>query len=196
MRLGTRRADVVWPLRRLWLVRRLLTRTAAVLAAMVAVLAAIGAALAAAFGHPVVWAVIGFVLGVVPLAGLIVVLLLGGRAGVAAGPGWIGLRLLGRWRTLDLGQVRSVRLSDESWLPGGLARGAGHTLLLEGESGDRIPIAVSMLDVGLGDVLRRGLGPGAVIDAEAQQVLGEAAEVPGDQGRTRPPGHEGHDPRG
>ena len=190
MRLRTRRPDVVWPLRRLRFVRQLLTRAAELLVGILAVLAVIGAVLAALFGHPAVWAVIGFVLGLVPLVALILVLLFGGRAGVAAGSGWVGLRLVGRWQILDLDRIRRVRISDDGWLPGGFARGAGHTLLLEGDSGDRISIAASMLDTGLGDVLRRGLGSGAVIDAEAQQVLQDAAEAPGDRGQ------DGHDPQG
>jgi hypothetical protein len=66
-----------------------------------------------AFGHALVWSVIGCLFAVLPLTGLILAVGVGLRAAVAAGPGRIAIRFLGRWRVVDLGQVRAVRLSDQ-----------------------------------------------------------------------------------
>ena len=48
-----------------------------------------------------------------PLAGLVLAVGVGFRAAVAAGPGRIAVRFFGRWRVVDLGQVRAVRLGDQ-----------------------------------------------------------------------------------
>ncbi len=103
---------------------------------MLAVVAVITLLFVWAFGHPVAWSVIGCLFAVLPLAGLVLSLGVGLRAAVAAGPGRIAVRFLGRWRVLDLGQVRVVRLADSRSIPGfggfggaggfGMAGGFGH----------------------------------------------------------------------
>jgi hypothetical protein len=64
-------------------------------------------------GHPVAWSVVGFLFAAAPLTGLLLALGVGLRAAVAAGPGWIGVRILRHWSVLDLGQVRTVRMGVE-----------------------------------------------------------------------------------
>ena len=93
---------------------------------MLAVVAVITLLFVWAFGHPVAWSVIGCLFAVLPLVGLVLSVGVGLRAAVAAGPGRIAVRFLGRWRALDLGQVRVVRLADSRSIPGfGAFGGAG-----------------------------------------------------------------------
>ena len=93
-----------------------------------------------AFGHPLAWSVIGCLFAVLPLAGLILAIGVGLRAAVIAGPGRIGVRFLGRWRVVDLGQVRVVRLADPSAHSeasvGSVSGGFGGAC---GSGGDRCP---------------------------------------------------------
>jgi hypothetical protein len=58
--------------------------------------------------------VIGCLFAALPLLGLVLALGVGVRAAVAVGPGRIAVRFFGRWRVVDLGQVRAVRLGDQS----------------------------------------------------------------------------------
>jgi len=93
---------------------------------MLAVVAIITLLFVWAFGHPLAWSVIGCLFALLPLAGLVLTLGVGLRAAVVAGPGRIGVRFLGRWRIVDLGQVRVVRLADESFPGfGGFSRFGG-----------------------------------------------------------------------
>jgi hypothetical protein len=71
-----------------------------------------------AFGHPLAWSVIGCLFAALPLAGLVLALGIGFRAAVAAGPGRLAVRFFGRWRVVDLGQVRAVRVGDQGPLGG------------------------------------------------------------------------------
>ncbi len=148
-----------------------------------------------AFGHPVAWSVVGCLFAAPPLAALALVVAVGLRAVVAAGPGWIGVRVVGRWRVVDLAQVRVVRMADDGPLPGfgfgfgspetggvpgghprGGIPGVGRALVLEDSAGRRVDIGVEALGQGLADVVRRGLGPDASVDPDAARALGPAAD--------------------
>jgi hypothetical protein len=121
-----RRPDAVWRLRRSPLVRAALFWVAKACAAMLAVVFVITVFFVWAFGHPVAWSVIGCLFGALPLAGLVLTIGVGLRAAVVAGPGRIAIRFFGRWRVVDLGQVRAVRLGDQGPFGGmGGLRGFG-----------------------------------------------------------------------
>ncbi len=77
-----------------------------------------------AFGHALAWSVIGCLFAALPLTGLVLTMGVGLRAAVSAGPGRIAVRFFGRWRVIDLGQVRAVHLGDQS--PFGGFRGFGN----------------------------------------------------------------------
>jgi hypothetical protein len=94
-------------------VRGALRSIVAVCLGMLAVVACVTVFLVWAFGHPVAWSVIGFLFAAVPLTGLCLAVGVGLRAAVAAGPRWVGVRILGRWRVVDLGEVRVVRLAED-----------------------------------------------------------------------------------
>lgn len=113
-----RRPDAVWRLRRTPLVRAALLWVAKICAAMLAVVFLITLFFVWAFGHPVAWSVIGCLFAVLPLAGLVLTIGVGLRAAVVVGPGRIAVRFFGRWRVVDLGQVRAVRLGDQGPLGG------------------------------------------------------------------------------
>jgi hypothetical protein len=153
-----------------------------------------------AFGHPVAWSVVGVLFALLPLTGLILAYAVGMRAAVAASPGRIAVRFLGRWRIVDLGQVRAVHVGDGSsfggfgfrfggagpgfgpgpglsgggdGVGGGAGGGAGgRTLVFEDVDGQRVEIGVDALDAGLAAVVRDGLAPDAVIDVDAARALG------------------------
>jgi len=110
-RLG--RVDVVWRLRRSVVARAALLWVAKICTGMLAVVALFTLFFVWAFGHPLAWSVIGSLFAVLPLTGLLLAVGVGLRAAVAAGPGRIAIRFLGRWRVIDLGQVRAVRLADQ-----------------------------------------------------------------------------------
>jgi hypothetical protein len=159
-----------------------------------------------AFGHALAWSVIGCLFGAVPLIGLLLTVGVGLRAAVAAGPGWVGVRFLRRWRVIDLGQVRAVRLAHDGPFPGfgrfgGLGpmgpRGTrnpmgpygggpgGGTLVFEDLQGGRVDIGVDALDGGLAAVVRAGLAPDAEVDpgaARALDPMGELGSGSGDAG--------------
>src|ERR1700722_16265060 len=99
-RAGRRRADVTWRLRRSPVVGLLLRSIAKVCAVLVAVVVLITAGLGALSGHPVAWSVIGALFVFFPLVGLLATIAVGLRGAVAAGPGWIGVRVVRRWRVL------------------------------------------------------------------------------------------------
>ncbi len=108
-----RRPDAVWRLRRSPLARAALLWVAKICLALLAVVFLITVFFVWAFGHPVAWSVIGCLFGALPLAGLVATIGVGLRAAVTAGPGRIAIRFFGRWRVVDLGQVRAVRLGDQ-----------------------------------------------------------------------------------
>ena len=172
---------------------------AKVCAAMLAVVFLITVFFVWAFGHPVAWSVIGILFALLPLVGLVLAFGVGMRAAVAASPGRIAVRFFGRWRVVDLGQVRAVRLGDGSpfggfgfrfggdgpgfgpgFGPGAGGGGAGggaggRTLVFEDVNGQRVEIGVDALDAGLAAVVRDGLAPDAVIDVDAARALGRGA---------------------
>jgi hypothetical protein len=191
-------------MRRSPLVRALVGWVARVTTAMLVVVAAITVFFVWAFGHPVAWSIVGIVFGAAPLAVLLLALGLGLRGAVAAGPQWVGVRFLRRWRVVDLGQVRAVRLSGSplGGMPGwngitgfGGFRGAGGgpgrgphgpgggagggvpagSLVFEDAWGGRVDIGVDALDAGLADVVRAGLSPDAEVDPDAARALGRTS---------------------
>ncbi len=94
-----------------------------------------GAALAVVFlvtvflvwlvGHPVAMSILGCLFAAVPLAGLVLAVAVWLRAAVAAGPQWIAVRFVRRWRVVDLGRVRAVRLAGSGFPGAGPAAGPG-----------------------------------------------------------------------
>ena len=191
-RAQNRRADVTWRLRRSPVVGLLLRSIAKVCAGLVAVVVLITAALVALSGHAVVWSVIGALFVFFPLAGLLATVAVGLRAAVAAGPGWIGVRVVRRWRVLDLDQVRTVRLDDRglggfgTGFAGGFGFGGGggfgagrftgRSVVLEDAFGGRVDIGLDALDGGISEVLRHGLAPGVHIEPDAALALEPAPE--------------------
>jgi hypothetical protein len=191
-------ADVVWRLRRSPIVMAALLWVAKVCAVMLTVIAIFTLLFVWALGHPLVWSVIGGLFAVLPLTALVLAIGIGLRAAVAAGPGRVGIRFLRRWRVIDLGQVRAVRLADQGPFgglggfggPGGFpgfggphgSRGGGEggrTLVFEDAHGGRVQIGMDALDSGLAEVVREGLSPDADIDPEAARALeGGARPVP------------------
>ncbi len=120
-----RRPDAVWRLRRSPLVRAALAWVAKICGAMLAVVFLITIFFVWAFGHPVAWSVIGCLFAALPLAGLVLAVGVGLRAAVVVGPGRIAVRFFGRWRVIDLGEVRAVRLGDQGPFGGAGRRGFG-----------------------------------------------------------------------
>ena len=110
----TGRGDAVWKLRRSPLVRAAIGWVAKICVGMLAVVFVITLFFVWAFGHALAWSIIGCLFAVLPLIGLVLALGIGLRAAVAAGPGRIAVRFFGRWRVVDLGQVRAVRLGDQN----------------------------------------------------------------------------------
>jgi hypothetical protein len=191
---------VVWRLRRSPLARAMIGWVAKICLAMLAVVAVFTLFFVWAFGHPLAWSVIGCLFAALPLAGLVLAVGIGLRAAVAAGPGRLAVRFFGRWRVVDLGQVRAVRLGDQGPLggfggfggfggsgafgamgprgPGG-GGAAGRTLVFEDVHGGRMVIGVDALDAGLAAVVRDGLGPETDIDAGAAIALGRGSDADG-----------------
>ena len=81
---------------------------------MLAVVALVTGFFVWVFGHPVAWSVIGCLFAAVPLAVLVFAAGVGARGAVGAGPRWVGIRIFRRWRIVDLGDVRAVRLAGGS----------------------------------------------------------------------------------
>src|SRR5580692_1129014 len=102
------RGETVWKLRRSPLVRAAIGWVAKVCVGMLAVVFVITLFFVWAFGHALAWSIIGCLFAALPLAGLVLALGIGLRAAVAAGPGRIAVRFFGRWRVVELGQVRDV----------------------------------------------------------------------------------------
>lgn len=168
---------MTWRLRRSPVVRQVLRFFAVTCVVVLGVVALVTAAFVAVFGHPVVWSVIGVLFAALPLAGLLLVVSVGLRAAVAAGPGWIGVRVVRRWRVIDLSQVRTVRLADGAGFggagfggfPGG--RFGGSSVVFEDDSGGRVDIGVDALGSGIAEVVLHGLGPEVDIDPDAARAL-------------------------
>ena len=190
----------MWRLRQSLLARAALFWVVKICAGILAVVFLITVFLVWAFGHPVAWCVIGCLFAALPLAGLVAAIGIGLRAAVTAGPGRIAIRFFGRWRVVDLGQVRAVRLGDQGSFggmggfatfggpgrfggPGGGGSGGdggvggvgGRTLVFEDIYGQRVEIGVDALEAGLGAVVREGLGPDVQIDADAARALGRGS---------------------
>jgi hypothetical protein len=175
---------VTWRLRRSPVLRQVLWSIARVCAVLVAVVVLITAGLVELSGHPVAWSVIGFLFAAAPLAGLLGAVAVTLRAAMAAGPGWIGVRFVRRWRVIDLGQVRTVRFVDGagfggfgSFVGGGGFGGFGGgrftspRVVLEDAGGATVEIGLDALNAPIGDMLRHGLGPDAQIDPDAARAL-------------------------
>ena len=128
--------------------------------AMLAVVAIVTGFFVWAFGHPVAWSVIGVLFAALPLAGLVLALGVGLRAATAAGPGWLAVRFFGRWRVVDLGQVRAVRLVDGGLFPG-LGGGAFRAFGSFGGPGGGGGGPAAFGGFGLGGFGRPGAGPGS-----------------------------------
>lgn len=158
-------ADSVRPLRRSPAVRHVLRSLRRFAVGAVAVVAVITWLFVAAFGHPLAWALVGAFFAAAPLALLAATVAVGLRAAVATGPGWVGLRLVGGWRRLDLGRVRTVRSTaggNPFWGPAAVGG-----VVLEDADGQRITLAGDLIDGPLGDAVRRSLPHDAVIDVDA-----------------------------
>ncbi len=146
------RRDVTWRLRRSPLARSVLGWVVKTCVVMLAVVAVVTGLFVWAFGHPVPWSIIGVLFAALPLAGLVLAVGVGLRAAAAAGPGWIAVRFVGRWRVVDLGQVRAVRLVDGGAFPG-FGRGAFGAFGSFGGPG-------GLGGFGFGGLGRPGSGPG------------------------------------
>lgn len=156
------------------MLRQVLFSIARICAVLVAVVVLITAALVEISGHPVAWSVIGFLFAAAPLAGLAGALAVALRAAMAAGPGWIGVRFVRRWRVIDLGQVRTVRFVDTAGFGrfGGFGGGfAAPRVVLEDAGGATVEIGLDALDAPIGDMLRHGFGPDTQIDPDAARAL-------------------------
>lgn len=164
-------AETVWPLRRSPVARRVAGTLARLAVGGLVVVAAVTALLVAATGHPLGWSVVGACFALPPLAVLVGAVAALARAAVASGPGWVGLRLVGRWRRIDLARVRSVRTAP-GW--GGFGAVTGGVVVEDAE-GRRVTLTGDLLGGGLGEVVRRGLPADAVIDADAEERLGPPA---------------------
>jgi len=172
------RPTTLWPFRRSLAVRSALR--IGVLACLVALLLVVlfTALLVAVFGHPVGLSVIGALFALGPLLGLAVCLGVSRRAAVAAGQGWVALRLLRRWRVLDLADVRAVRVSPPRSFAGPLGVPSGEPqLLLEDVAGGHLQIGAGALAPGIAETVIDGLGPDAAVDPDAAALLQRAEEA-------------------
>ena len=112
-----------------------------------------------------------------PLVGLLVCLGVRRRAAVAAGPGWVGVRFLRRWRVLDLSDVRVVRVSAPRPFAGPLGVPSGEPqLLLEDAEGHHLEIGAGALAPGIAEAVIEGLGPEVAIDPDAAAMLERAED--------------------
>ena len=192
--LAGRRADVVLPLRRSRLARVAMKTVAIVCLALLALVALITAVIVAIFGHPLGWSIVASFFAALPIAVLGLTIAVGLRAGVAAGPRWIGVRVLGRWRVVDLDEVSTVRLAGDSAFPGwthfrgpygpgvggpfggagdrpAIGGAGGDSIVLEDSAGGHVRIGVEALNAGLADVIRHGLAADAHVEPGAAAVL-------------------------
>jgi hypothetical protein len=167
----------LWPFRRSVAVRTALRIGA--LACLVALGLVVGftALLVYALGHPLGLSIVGALFALGPLAGLAVCLGVRRRAAVAAGPGWVGVRFLRRWRVLDLSDVRAVRVSAPRPFAGPLGVPSGEPqLLLEDAEGHHLEIGAGALAPGIAETVIEGLGPEAAIDPDAAAMLERAED--------------------
>lgn len=102
---------MVWPVRRSWFVRRALGWVAWVCAGLIAFCALVTALFVAAFGHPLAMSIIGLCFAFIPIVVLATAVGVHARGSVAAGRGWVGFRLFRRWRGVDVGSIRTVRVT-------------------------------------------------------------------------------------
>jgi len=147
----------VWPIRRSWFVRQALGSVARVCLALLAVCAVITLLFVAVLGHPLFWSIVGVMFAAVPLAVLLVVASLHARGAVVAGRNRVGVRVLRRWRLIDLGSVRVVRLvPDDPYGPSRRDYGAS-----------------SVSPIVLPEGLPKGVSTESAIDAESSEPLGD-----------------------
>jgi len=131
--------------------------------------------LVAVFGHPLGFAIVGGLFALGPLLALVGVLGVRRRAAVAAGPGWVGVRLLRRWRVLELSDVRAVRVSAPRPFAGPLGVPSGEPqLLLEDRAGHQLEIGAGALAPDIAEQVIEGLGPDAAIEPDAAAMLERA----------------------
>jgi hypothetical protein len=165
----------IWPFRRSLTVRAGLRIGAIACTVALLVVVLFTAVLVAVFGHPLGLSIIGALFAIGPLVGLLVCLGVSRRAAVAAGPGWVGVRFLRRWRVLDLSEVKLVRVSAPRPFAGPLGVPSGEPqLLLEDAGGHRLEIGAGALAPGIAETVIEGLGPDAAIDADAAALLERA----------------------
>jgi hypothetical protein len=102
---------MVWPVRRSWFVRRALGWVAWVCLGLIAFCALVTALFVAAFGHPLAMSIIGLFFAFIPIVVLATAVGVHTRGSVAAGRGWVGFRLFRRWRGVDMGSIRTIRVT-------------------------------------------------------------------------------------
>lgn len=165
-------ARVVWPLRLSAVARQLMNFVTQLCLAITILVAVITAGLTAVTGHPLLWSLIGLVFAAAPITGLVLALSVRYRAVLAAGPGWIGVRVVRKWRIVDLRKVIRVGVADPSprspFSPTALG---GRALLLEDATGAQVRVDLDALGHGIDEILSEGLAPEASLDAEAYEIL-------------------------
>jgi hypothetical protein len=165
----------LWPFRRSLTVRAGLRIGALASVVALALVVMFTALLVYVFGHPLGLSIVGALFAALPLLGLLVCLGVGRRAAVAAGPGWVGVRFLRRWRVLDLSEVRVVRVGAPRSFAGPLGVPSGEPQLhLEDAQGRMLEIGAGALAPGIAEAVIEGLGPEAAIDPEAAAMLERA----------------------
>jgi hypothetical protein len=167
-----------WPFRHSMAVRTALRLGALACLVALGLVVLFTAFLVAVFGHALGLAVVGGLFALGPVLGLLVCLGVHWRAAVAAGPGWVGVRFLRRWRVLDLSDVRVVRVGTPRPFAGPFGVPSGEPqLLLEDGSGHQLEIGAGALAPGIAETVIEGLGPQAAVDPQAAAML-ERAEAP------------------
>lgn len=169
----------LWPFRRSVTVRAGLRIGALASATALVLVVLFTALLVFAFGHPLGLSIVGALFAAVPLLGLIVCLGVSRRAAVAAGPGWVGVRFVRRWRVLDLSEVKVVRVGAPRSFAGPLGVPSGEPQLhLEDGEGRMLEIGAGALAPEIAEAVIEGLGPDVSIAPEAAALL-ERAEHDG-----------------
>jgi len=172
-----RQAEVVWPLRRARLARLALRSVALACGAALAVVVLVTVFFVWAFGHALAWSIVGSLFGLLPLLGLALAVTVWLRAAVVAGPRWMGVRILRRWRVVDLDRVQAVRMSDGAFVGFGPLAGrgfSGRRVVFEDDRGGRVDIDLDALGSGVADVVARGLGDDARVDPDAARAIDAA----------------------
>jgi len=165
----------LWPFRRSLTVRAGLRIGALACAMALVVVVFVTALLVLLFGHPLGLSIVGALFALLPFVGLLVCLGVSRRAAVAAGPGWVGVRFVRRWRVLDLSEVAVVRISAPRSFAGPLGVPSGEPQLhLEDREGHMLEIGAGALAPEIAEALIEGLGPDVSIAPEAAAMLEHA----------------------